>query len=98
MCTSSGSMSFRAVAMSAVLPVPRQLGVALAQVERQHVVGTAELLALVPADRELRQRSQARRRVRGSGELDSFDVAEDLGVRQRAVAAEQGLLAARLQL
>ena len=64
----------------------------------QHVVGRAELLALVAGDRELGQRGEARRRVRGPGELGPLDVAERGREPQRAVAAQQRLLAARLEL
>src|SRR5438477_12205806 len=98
MCTSSGSISSRAVATSPALPVPCELGVALAQVKRQHVVGRAEVLALVSGDRQLRERGQTGRGVPGPGELRSLDLCEGAREAQRAVAAEQRLLPARFEL
>src|ERR1700724_63788 len=98
MCTSSGSISSRAVATSPGLPVPGEFGITLAQIQRRHIVGRTEVFALVAGDCQLRERGETGCGVSGAGELRSLDLTEGARESQRAVAAQQRLLPTRFEL
>ena len=98
MCTSSGSISLRRVAISA-LPFPLDLGVAPAQVHRAAPRRRAELLAFDSArSRARRAPTSSATRARARRARRRLERREHSEKRSDAVAAQQRLLAARLEL